>query len=210
MLLSETRDICLGNEICPKKWGGGGGKGEFCQWNRRKPKTFPQKFYSNHHRNRGVKNKGFISEKEPRQRFPDRKNSVINTAGLRNDGYHPAGLITFLLLFTFYAESFSWPQASKLSFLKIIIFSGHSSCEADPASPLADLCSSQGTKSSRKLLAVAPECCDNTFCGAVTVSASPQPSTVRTSLRQMDVFRLYSSLAILGCQSNPVENCQTA
>lgn len=30
-------------------------------------------------------------------------------------------------------------------------------------------------------------------------------STVRTCLREMDVFRLYCSLAIPGCQSNPVE-----
>lgn len=107
MLLSEMRDICLGNEICPKKWGGGREKGE----------TLPVKLKENlklSHRNLSQTNTE-REELRTKDLFPKRRqgkdcqtekksvHGIINTAGVRNDGnqYHPARLDTFLFAFHF-------------------------------------------------------------------------------------------------------------
>lgn len=71
--------------------------------------------------------------------------------------------IHFCLLFTFYVESFVRPQVWKSSFPQII-FSGHLSHETDPASSFTDLCSSQDTKSGRKLLKLTPDLVPPWYC----------------------------------------------
>lgn len=64
--------------------------------------------------------------------------------------------IHFCLLFTFNVKSCVRLQVWKSSFPQTV-FGGLSPHEAGSASPLADLCSSQGTKSIRKPLALTPE-----------------------------------------------------
>lgn len=99
---------------------GAGKKVKHCQWNRRTSQTFPQKSQSNQHRNREVKNKGFISKREARQRFPERKNSVINTSGVRNDGnhYHQAVWLHFCHFSLYMWRALAGPKCQSYLFLR--------------------------------------------------------------------------------------------
>lgn len=201
MLLSEMRDICLRNEICPKKIRRGQGK----MWNIANEIEENLKLS---HTNLSQTN----TEKEElrtKDLFPKRSQGkdvhrekgvcgIINAAEVRNDGnqYNPARLDTFQFAFHFLCGKLrvwksSFPQA---------VFSGHSSREPGPALPSAGLCSDQGTKSSREPLALTPE------SGPAKVLAPTQSSTMGTYLREVDIFRLRSSLALPVCQSKPLAN----
>lgn len=202
MLLSEMRDICLRNEICPKKMRRGQGKLQ----------NIANEIKENlklSHRNLSQTN----TEKEElrtKDLFPKRSQGkdgrraksvcgIINATEARNDGnqYHPAGLDTFQFAFHFLCgKLWQTPSVEAISSLDRLQWS------LLPALPLTDLCSNQGTKSSREPLALTPE------PGPTKVLTPSQSSTMGTYLRGVDVFRLCFSLAISGCQSNPLENCQ--